>query len=121
MPLPLAETGAPHYLRLMGTPVVALTFGSNSGIDDTRDLVAQGLGVAFEGRSSEYLGGDYYRGRYGAGDVLVRPNDDGDEPAEPDWPGPVVVQVEAAEDAATVESALTALTLLRRQPWTHGG
>jgi hypothetical protein len=104
----------------VGTSVTALTFGSPTGLEETTEHVARALGVSFDQRDSSFRGGVYYKAAYGDAHVLVQRNDDDGEPAEPTWPGPTVVYVEAAEDAASVEAALGRLTLLSRREWTRG-
>lgn len=94
-----------------------MTFGSEGGLEETRQLVAKALLLDFAGHNSLYRGGDYYAASYLGQRVIVQCNEELDEAAEPAWPGPTIVYVMAAEDPVAVEEALEGLTLLSSRPW----
>lgn len=102
-------------LALSDPSRTAVTFCSSAGIEEVATRVGQALDIAFELRESMYFGGDYYRSASALCEVIVQQNDDlGEpvEPAHPDLPTLVRVDVMAASEPEVVK-ALQPLGLIK--------
>ncbi|MDX6247914.1 MAG: hypothetical protein QOF10_1274 [Kribbellaceae bacterium] len=115
-------------MRRVSPPAfTSLTFVSTDALTNVADLLASTLRLAFELRSSDWRGGEYFL----AGDkstayaerVYAQRNDDRGEPAEPQYAAyPTLVYVECTRRADQLEQAFadTDLVLVRRQDWDKG-